>query len=171
MDSLNFESFTKKIYLKAPMNKIYLSWATEAGICAWFLRKAKYSDPSGRNRAPDLPVLPGDRYTWEWHNWEGKEQGEILEANGKDFLAFTFAGPCTVSVNLEAKGDKVLLSLEQSGIPTDEQTKMNTYVGCSNGWTFWLANLKAYLEYGVLLNETEEDLTKVPLAGHIFVNM
>jgi len=25
-------------------------------------------------------------------------------------------------------------------------------VGCSNGWTFWMANLKAYLEHGITLH-------------------
>jgi hypothetical protein len=44
-------------------------------------------------------------------------------------------------------------------------------VGCSNGWTFWLANLKAYLEHGILLHETEEDLRSYEHAAMIFVNM
>ena len=56
-------------------------------------------------------------------------------------------------------------------MPTDEETKMNIYNGCSCGWTFWLANLKAYLEHGILLNETEFDLTDIPQAGHVYVNM
>jgi hypothetical protein len=48
---------------------------------------------------------------------------------------------------------------------------MNIHVGCSNGWTFWLANLKAFLEHGILLNETTMDLREIPLANFQFVNI
>jgi len=48
---------------------------------------------------------------------------------------------------------------------------LEIHYGCSNGWTFWLANLKAYLEHGILLNETEIDLRGEELAGYEFVNM
>jgi hypothetical protein len=27
-------------------------------------------------------------------------------------------------------------------------------VGCATGWTFWLANLKAWLEHGITLHAT-----------------
>jgi len=40
MSSLSFDSFTKKIYIKSSLEKVYDSWATESGICTWFLRKA-----------------------------------------------------------------------------------------------------------------------------------
>jgi hypothetical protein len=72
---------------------------------------------------------------------------------------------------LEDHGKAVLLTLRQFEIPTDEENKLNIHHGCSNGWTFWLANLKAYLEHGILLNETEFDLRDIPLSGFEFVNM
>jgi len=28
-------------------------------------------------------------------------------------------------------------------------------MGCSQGWSFWMVNLKAWLEHGILLNEKE----------------
>ncbi len=171
MDPLQFDAFCKQIYIKAPLEQLYDCWATEAGICSWFLRRATYTMASGGQRQEGAYVDAGDRYTWEWHNWDGRESGKVLEANGRDRFVFTFAGPCTVSVSLKPAGEKVLVSLRQYDIPTDEETKMNTYVGCSNGWTFWLANLKAFVEHGILLNETEEDLTGIPNAAHTFVNM
>jgi len=63
----------------------------------------------------------------------------------------------------------VLVSLSQSEIPQDEKSKLEIFYGCSNGWTFWLANLKAYLEHGILLNETKIDLRGFDLAGYEFV--
>ena len=171
MDTLSFDTFTKKIIIKAPMEKLYWCWATTAGICSWFLRKATYLSASGEVRNPEEMIAIGDSYTWEWYNWDGQEKGKVVKADGQSFIEFTFADVCKVTVNLEKKGKAVLMTLIQSDIPLDEVSKMNIYTGCSNGWTFWLANLKAYLEHGIQLNETEFDLTKEPLAGHIYVNM
>lgn len=172
MTALTFDKFTKKIYIKAPKDKLYWCWATKEGIEAWFLRQATYTDNNGAKRSSKEPIQVGDEYVWEWHNWDGKEKGTILKANGTDFLEFSFANnTCKVSVRLEEQKDAVLLTLIQFEMPTDEETKMNIYNGCSCGWTFWLANLKAYLEHGILLNEKEFDLTSIPQAGHVFVNM
>lgn len=172
MEKLSFDSFTKKIYIKASIEKLYECWATKAGIESWFLRNAEFVSSEGETRASIDFVQVGDTYVWEWHNWDGKEAGTILKANGIDCLEFSFADAiCKVSVSLEATGEAVLVTLKQYDMPTDEKTKMDIYNGCSCGWTFWLANLKAYLEHGILLNETEFNLTDIPQAGHIYVNM
>ena len=168
---MSFDSFIKKIYLKTSLDKLYWCWATKEGICTWFLRSAQYASKEGKLRDLKEKIKIGDEYIWEWHNWEGQEKGVILQANGTDFIEFSFAEVSKVSISLEKKEEAILLTLKQYEIPTDEKSKMNIYNGCSNGWTFWLANLKAYLEYGILLNETEFDLTKEPMAGHVFVNM
>ncbi|MGI9553257.1 MAG: SRPBCC family protein [Aurantibacter sp.] len=171
MEKLTFDSFTRKIYIKASIEKIYGLWATKGGIESWFLRNAEFVSDEGKTRATTEFVQVGDRYVWKWHNWDGQEAGEVLQANGSNYIEFSFAEVSKVSVTLEDKGNAVLLTLKQFEIPLDEESKMNIYNGCSNGWTFWLANLKAFLEHGILLNETEFDLTKIPLAGHVYVNM
>lgn len=83
MEGLSFEEFTKKIYIAAPLSRIYRSWATEAGICAWFLSEAAYHAPDGSRRGPEELVQAGDRYTWKWHQFDGEESGTLLEADGK----------------------------------------------------------------------------------------
>ncbi|MEX0291445.1 MAG: SRPBCC domain-containing protein [Flavobacteriaceae bacterium] len=171
MEKLTFDSFSKKIYIKAPKEKLYWCWATAEGICSWFLSKAVYRSPEGNLRQAKEFIQAGDQYTWEWHNWDGQEQGKLLKADGHSYIEFSFAEVSKVSVYLEEKEKAVLLTLTQFEIPTDEDTKMNVYNGCSNGWTFWLTNLKAYLEHGILLNELEFDLRGEPLAGHVYVNM
>ena len=171
METLNFHSFTKKIYIKAPIEKIYWCWGTPEGICSWFLREAVYTSVDGKIRQGDEAIQPGDQYTWRWYNWDGQEDGDVLIANGKDQLEFTFAGKSKVLVELKSDAGAVLVSLRQYHIPTDEESKLHIHVGCSNGWTFWLANLKAYLEHGVLLHEREIDLRNIPLAAFEFVNM
>lgn len=171
METLSFDSFTKKIYIKAPIEKLYWCWATKEGIESWFLRNAQYRNEEGKPRITNAQIKAGDSYIWEWHNWDGQEKGTVLKANGKDFLEIVFAAPSKVSVSLEDNGNAVLVTLKQYDIPSDEKSMLNIHHGCSNGWSFWLTNLKAYLEHGILLNETEFDLTNIPLAGYQFVNM
>ena len=170
MKKLNWDSFTKKIHINADIEKIYALWATEEGICTWFLRNAIY-ERNGKKIEAQEPIRAGDKYTWKWHNWDGQEVGEILKVKENEFIKFSFAGNCEVLVTLEQKNEVVLLSLAQTKIPQDEKSKMEIFYGCSNGWTFWLANLKAYLEHGILLNETKIDLRGFDLAGFEFVNM
>ena len=168
----SFDQFTKKIYINASIEKIYECWTTVNGIRSWFLSDASYTDVNGIERNDEETIQKGDRYLWKWHNWSGKEEGTILEANGVNFIDFTFANDaCKVSVELEQVNNAVLIILKQYEMATDDKTKMNLYNGCSCGWTFWLTNLKAYLEHGIVLNEKEFDLTDIPEAGHIFVNM
>jgi uncharacterized protein YndB with AHSA1/START domain len=171
MEGLSFSEFTKRIYIRAPLGKIYSHWGTGRGICKWFLREADYRDETGRVRQGDEWIQAGDRYEWQWHNWDIPEKGKVTMANGRDQLEFSFAGVSQVHITMEEEVKGVLVSLRQYGIPTDEESKLTLHYGCSNGWTFWLANLKAYLEHGVLLNETGIDLGKFPLAGFEFVNM
>jgi uncharacterized protein YndB with AHSA1/START domain len=171
MESLSFSEFTKRIYIKAPLEQVYYHWGTRDGICTWFLRDAEYTDFSGKKRRGKDPIKAGDMYAWHWHNWDLPEKGEVTFANGLDEIEFSFAGVSHVRLTMEPEEKAVLLNLCQYGIPTDEESKLNLHYGCSNGWTFWLANLKAYLEYGVLLHETNLDLGKYPLAGFEFVNI
>lgn len=171
MSTLSFNQFTKKIYIKTTVEKLYWCWGTQEGISSWFLSNAEYTSNHNIKRTPKENIKPGDSYIWEWHNWNGQEKGKILYANDIDFIEFSFTENCKVSVSIEDKEKASLLTLRQYNIPTDEDSKLNIHHGCSNGWTFWLANLKAYLEYGILLNEREFDLTNIPLAGFEFVNM
>ena len=171
MEGLSFSEFTKRIYIRTRPERIYASWGTPNGICQWFLREAQYRDGQGNLRNGEDPIQAGDRYLWKWHNWDFAEEGVVTRANGTDELEFSFAGVSHVRIPLEPGRKAVLLNLVQYGIPTDEESKLQIHYGCSNGWTFWLANLKAYLEYGVLLHETDLDLGQYPLAGFEFVNI
>ena len=169
MEKENWTSFKKKIYVKGDIKEIYGLWATSKGICAWFLSNAIYARNSGFIDA-DTFVEAGDRFEWKWHNWDGKETGKIVEANHKDRLGLTFADGL-VTIQLKEEKNSVLVSLEQSNIAIDEKSKMEIYNGCSNGWSFWLTNLKAYVEHGILLNETEIDLRSIDMSNFQFVNM
>lgn len=170
MEELQWNSFEKKIYIHSTLERLYHLWATEQGITSWFLRAAEFRRPTGERRKQSEFIRKGDTYAWFWHNWDGKAEGEITQANGKDLIEFSFEDSM-VSVHLESKGDVVIVTLKQFDIPEDDESKLKIHFGCSNGWTFWLTNLKAFVEHGILLNETGIDLKDNDLAGWVFVNM
>ncbi|MCB0448360.1 MAG: SRPBCC domain-containing protein [Gelidibacter sp.] len=170
MSDLTWTQFTKKIHINTSLEKLYWCWATKEGITTWFLKDAKFIRNGNLLKDSDY-LCAKDQYTWFWHNWDGQEEGSILEANGKDYFRFSFAGNCEVEIAMQQQENAILLSLKQSKIPLDEKSKLQIFYGCSNGWTFWLTNLKAYLEHGILLNETKIDLRGFDLAGYEFVNM
>ncbi|MEM7382260.1 MAG: hypothetical protein AAF361_13830, partial [Bacteroidota bacterium] len=60
MEKLSFDSFTKNIYIKTSMEKMYWCWGTSEGICSWFLRKADYITAEGRLREAKELIHAGD---------------------------------------------------------------------------------------------------------------
>jgi len=151
--STDWTTFKQRIHISSPIEELYKCWATPGGIMSWFLESAEYSSANVQ-RDDDEFIKKGDRFRWKWHNWDKIEKGTILEANGKDRLSFTFGKGGNVDVTLVKEGKGTWVELVQRDIPTDEESKMSYYMGCSTGWTFWLTNLKAWLEHGISLNIT-----------------
>jgi uncharacterized protein YndB with AHSA1/START domain len=163
MSNFNWSTFTVRIPVKAPVEKLYWCWATKGGMEFWFLRLSEYKQPGGALRMSDEPVQKGDTYKWLWHGWgdDTVEFGEILNCNGKDFLQFSFgkAGTCTVTIKKEAA--EIIVELVQENIPDDEQGRQYYHLGCKTGWTFYLTNLKSLLEGGVDLRNKNTALQNV----------
>ncbi len=156
MTQNDWTTFTKKIKINSTIENVYKHWVIPELLCIWFLKDVSIKHKNGHIKNTSEKVEVGDKYTWRWHNYDGEENGTIINANEKDTLEFTFANETTkVKVTLTETTDQVLVELTQYNIATDDNTKFNIFYGCSNGWTFWLANLKAYLEHGILLHETE----------------
>lgn len=150
-ETYDWSRFTVRIDIKALPASIYEAWTSQEMLELWFLRLAVFTTPEGAVRSRFEQVTTGDRYTWRWYGYgdDVAEKGEILEANGSDLLRFTFgtAGDCTVKV-YEESGES-MVALTQENIPADEQGRHRFHLGCMNGWTFYLANLKSLLEGGI----------------------
>jgi hypothetical protein len=160
MADLDWSRFTVRINVKATTEKLYWCWATKAGIEFWFLRRSDYKKQDGSLYGNNDFVKKGDAYAWWWYGYpdEVVEQGEILEANGKDFFKFKFgkAGNCSVKI-YEEVGEHIV-ELLQDEIPTDERSKQNWHIGCKTGWTFYMANMKSMLEGAIDLRNKNEQL-------------
>jgi uncharacterized protein YndB with AHSA1/START domain len=143
------------------IRSLYEAWATAEGIEKWFLRKANYYTVPLRLREPDEFILKEDTYEWYWHGYDDNtvETGQILEANGTDFIKFTFSGGSTVSISLYSRNGVSIVELLQENIPVEQDPSKNLYVQCQVGWTFYLANLKSVLEGGVDLRNKKLEVS------------
>ncbi|MGW8315252.1 MAG: SRPBCC family protein [Bacteroidales bacterium] len=150
----DWSRFTKRIIIEKPVSIIYDCWATGDQMEKWFLEKAVFIGPGNKRRKGDEHTRAGDTFEWKWNNWDVAETGTILSANEIDGLSFTFGKGGKVYLELRDQKGATEVILTQTEIPTDEESKKEIYVGCATGWTFWMANLKAYLEHGITLNAT-----------------
>lgn len=164
----DWSTFTKRIPIKADIIDVYRAWATEAGLESWFLRLSEFITEQGDPRDAYDYVQPGDLYKWLWHGWgdEVIHYGKVIKTNGADQISFTFdAGDKTtdmqVSVQMSCSLDFTIVELTQIHIPVDEQSKFLYHIGCMEGWTFYLTNLKSILEGGIDLRNKEVEIKKV----------
>lgn len=136
---------------------------TRAGIESSFLRTAESTRPDGAVRARNELNEPDDRYLWKWHGWddEANLRGKIVEVNGVDCFKFTFHDPMVVSVRIVKESGINVVELTQENIPADDDSRANYFIGCGEGWTFYLANLKSILEGGLDLRNKNVEIKKV----------
>lgn len=156
----DWSRFTVRININAPAEKLYQAWVTRENIEIWFLRFSEYKTKNNTVRKGDEPVQKGDTYVWRWHGYPDsvKEEGTILEANGKDFIKFSFgkAGICSVSIR-EEDGETIVEMLQEN-IPTDDHGRQYYHIGCKTGWTFYFTNMKSLYEGGIDLRNKNEKL-------------
>ena len=148
METIDWTRFTRRAAVKAPMNVIYDAWTKASEIEKWFLKTAEYTSTNKEKRPADENFQKGDSYIWTWFNYDGKEENNIIEANGKDFISFGFAGQCIVEINLSEVDGMVIIELTQTNIPTDEKSKSDIRLGCDRGWSYYLVNIKSFYENG-----------------------
>ncbi len=156
----NWTKFIITADFNTDARSIYKAWTTSAGLESWFLRKAEFYTITGRLREPEEFILKEDTYEWYWHGFDDStvEKGQVLEVNSIDFLKFTFAGNCIVSVRIESKNGLTILELTQENIPEEPDPAKNLFVQCQTGWTFYLANLKSIIEGGIDLRNKRLDV-------------
>jgi hypothetical protein len=157
----DWSTFTLRIPVNSSIESIYNAWSTSAGIEKWFLASAEFETPGGGPRDPHDNVQAGDTYLWKWFGFPGgtPEAGKIMEANGRDRVAFTFAKNCIVTISVLNEDGENIVELKQANIPPDEN--LGIYFGCSSGWIFYMTNLKSILEGGIDLRNKNEKIPSV----------
>jgi uncharacterized protein YndB with AHSA1/START domain len=151
-----YRQFTKRIYVKASLDAVYKAWATAGGLARWFPRQAKYSSPEGRSLGTTGLAEEGGRY---WMGWPGgvEEEGTVLETDPHGRFSFTFGKDIIVTVTLSKTLRGTLVEVVQQNKRKDEENLQVT-LEYTNGWTFYLTNLKSVLEHSADLREARPDV-------------
>ena len=157
MENYHWDYFTRSIFINASKEKVFDAWTIPAQIETWFLEKADFIDRLNRPRPKNERIEDNDKYQWKWWNHDAIEEGRVQTVDPEmRYIDFLFVGEkCPVRILFKEYNGKTFISLSQSRIPQDENSKVKIHMGCSQGWSFWMVNLKAWLEHGVLLNEKE----------------
>jgi hypothetical protein len=161
MENFNWSQFTKRIQVQSDLATVYNAWTKSAELEKWFLSKATFYKEGALKVLPSANVLADSIYEWNWFAQNHFEKGLVTQANGIDFLEFTFAGNCIVQVQLTQENDLVLVELTHKDIPLDAGSKEHIRLGCAFGWTFYLINLKSVLEGGLDLRNKDTALVGV----------
>jgi uncharacterized protein YndB with AHSA1/START domain len=152
---MDFRSFCLRVFVDRPAEEVFAAWLSSAALERWFLTKASYADEAGRTLEPAAEAREGCRYRWEWA--EGTvEEGEVTQLE-PGLLAFTFGEDVGVVVRVGEHQGRTIVELTQSHSMDDENRRASTYVDCTQGWTFFLTNLKSVLEGGSDLRERQVD--------------
>jgi uncharacterized protein YndB with AHSA1/START domain len=163
MEDYNWKRFTKRITIHTSPQSIYDAWSSQQGLESWFLRLAEFRSSSGKLKHNTAMIEKGDHYKWLWYGYDDNavEEREILFANGKDELQFSFSGGCIVNVFVKQENAESICELTQAMPMEDENEQRHFFIECGKGWTFYLANLKSILEGGIDLRNKNVNISNV----------
>ena len=170
--STEWSSFTRRIFIYKDVETVYNAWALSGELEKWFFEKADYLDTEGNAIAKNEYVKSNFSCAWKWFGWPHIHTGKILDAIMHESLKFEFSPGGNVLLEFKSVSDNCTeLILQQKEIPhSDENDIKNFYYGCSLGWSFWMINLKAFLEHGIVLNDKTnpyaDDPKKLELVNH-----
>jgi uncharacterized protein YndB with AHSA1/START domain len=98
----------------------------------------------------------GKRVQWRWDIYDLKVDVDVkaLEQDRRIIVDWSSCeAPTTIEWHFTPhSGDTTFVSITNSGFTGDEQSIIKQALGSTEGFTFVLAGLKAYLEHGVQLN-------------------
>lgn len=151
---VNRNSFTRRIIIQKDLKSVFDAWTIQGRMEEWFLKSAVYF-------RHDVPLKAGkraherDTYQWIWHTWpDNIQEGVVTACEEYESFGFTFEPGGKVDVAfIERDKDITEIVLTQSEILSDGDAWYHYYYGCSLGWSFWMVNLKAFLEHGIVLDQ------------------
>ena len=158
MENFDWTSFTKRIAIKARMSEIYNAWTKSSELEKWFLEKASFLTVEKKAISKYINATAGVQYDWSWYLYPEALHGQYVIANGKDFIQFGFEAESLVDIKLSEVNGYTLVELKHHHIPTDDQSRQFIRLGCSNGWHFYLCNLKSIYEGGLDLRNKDKNL-------------
>lgn len=168
----DWTGFTQRIVIDASPDAVWPLVSTGDGLVRWFVRRTEVTDGDGAPVAGAAPLPAGGRVSLVWATAcdpsQTTEPGEAIEVDGIDACdAAThrvrigwYEDAGWVEVRLSARADGgCVVELEQRMDAVLPHARLEgPYIGCREGWAFYLANLKAVVEQGIDLRSARPDV-------------
>mgnify|MGYP001545023328 CR=1 FL=1 len=113
----------------------------------------------------DGRIEQGKILKWEFPEFEGSWPVSILHVEPNKQIAFSWEGASghqtMVEINLESRENSTLVRVTEKSMENNEKG-IKWLLSNTEGWSFFLACLKAYLEYGINLRRGGYDFMTEP---------
>ena len=169
----DWTGFVQAVHVRTTPAEAWAMFASPAGIVRWFTSGAA-TTRGGRPIDDDQTFEIGDRIRFVWvvpapesqrtaatPTVEMPEVDEVLAFEpGRRLRHGWYEGKGWMEYRVLPSGeqDRVTIEFEQRMDPANEFPLLESaYIGCREGWAFYITNLKAVLEYGVDLREKRPD--------------
>ena len=130
----DWSKFTLKIPIKKSPARVFKAWTDDKQVSNWFTVKTI------------LEPKTNGRIYFEWLAGDKLETKFISVIKNKK-IVFPFGShEEKVEVKFLKDGKNCICLLHQYDMKTSPKVKWNMHRGCITGWTFFLTNLKVYLE-------------------------
>lgn len=147
VSTYDWTQFTLRIYIKGTPAQVFAAWTDSKTVSAWFTTKTV------------IEPRKGGRVYFEWQLGDTHETILYSISKNKE-LTFGFgSGDERVTVRIKKRGVGCICELHQYGMKTSPKAKWTMHRGCLQGWTFFLANLKSYLEHGIDLRSRDPKMS------------
>ena len=135
--SYDWTQFTLKIEIAVPPQKVFAAWTQKRLVTRWFSVEAS------------IEPKKGGRLFFAWLGGD-KMEAKVLGIRKPSLFHFPFGRKGEqVAVKIAKIRGGSLVTLHQFGMKTGARDKVNMHMGCKEGWTFFLTNLKSFLEHGI----------------------
>ncbi len=139
----DWSQFTLKIAINTAPARLYKAWTDEKEIVKWFTVKAEI-EPKKNGRLY-FEWLAGDKLT-----------AKVKEVRKNQKFVFPFGSYGEeVEISIKKMGKGSVCILRQYNMKTSPKQRWVMHRGCLEGWTFFLTNLKVWLEHGIDLRSQD----------------
>ena len=165
--------FTQVIHIRTDAVNAWRMLATCDGLERWFLGKADAWTHDGRQWPREVSLEHGAKLRMTWmcvgacdergtfSTEEQSEDNDVLRTEAPQRIRlgwYSGKGWVEFRVSPHLADGRVTIELEQRMHPSSDFRQLEqAYIGCREGWAFYLTNLKSVLEYGTDLRERTPD--------------
>ena len=165
--------FTQVIHIRTDAVSAWRMVATCDGLERWFLGRADAWTHDGRQWPREISLEQGAKLRMSWlcvgtcdergvfASDEQSEDNEVLRTDAPQRIRLGWyegKGWVEFRVQPHLADGRVTIELEQRMLPSNDFRQLEqAYIGCREGWAFYLTNLKSVLEHGTDLRERTPD--------------